>query len=399
VKRLLLLIAFALGITAMAAAADFGLIMDLEPEYASSADGEIFTFTRNYIPWFSASLNEKTTVYTSAKFALEDKYRHVDEWWKKDFFFEPERVEINIRPQETVYLTFGRQRYRDTAGMIAAGNLDGFHGTFGLGRARITGGAFFTGFLYKKTAEILMTAMDRENYEDSGMYFASRRILMTLGAEFPDLTSQTSLALSTLAQFDMNGYGGSGLHSQYLEARYGIEAVNTLHLAFTLVGGLTETGWDPRINFAAALAADWEVPGALADMLSAELCWGSGAVNKGVGPFLPITGITRGQVFTPTLSGLMNGRLSYIARLHSVLSFSSAAAVFLRTDVETLVDPELDNATKNRFLGGEFYGQFIWAPQSPLRITVGGGVFLPGGAFIKDADPRWKLNTGLIFSL
>jgi hypothetical protein len=147
-----------------------------------------------------------------------------------------------------------------------------------------------------------------------------------------------------------------------------------------------------------ALGADWEFPGDLPDMLTGELSWGSGAVSKAVGPFMPVNGIAQGTVFTPTLSGLMNGRLSYAVRPFSTLSLNATAAVFFRTDLETFNDPEL-NTSKERFLGGEFYGQLVWAPQSPLRITAGGGLFLPGGAFDKEADPRWKIDAGFILSL
>jgi hypothetical protein len=64
-----------------------------------------------------------------------------------------------------------------------------------------------------------------------------------------------------------------------------------------------------------------------------------------------------------------------------------------------LKDGELDSTSAERFLGGELYGQLIWAPQSALRFTAGGGVFFPGGAFVNSADPRWKVSGGVIISL
>jgi hypothetical protein len=396
-KKALLFIIFVLGIATAGAAVDFGLILDLEPEYASGTDGKVFTHTGNYRPWLSASVSEKTNLYVSARLSSENTSR--DGRRSQDFSFEFERMEMNIRAKETAYLTFGRQRYRDDGGMIASGSFDGFHGAFGLGRARITGGVFFTGLLYKKTAEILLTGRDWANYQDSGVYFASRRLLTSAGLEFPDLTSRASLAVSALAQVDLNEFGAAALHSQYLETRYGVEAGDTLRFTFTGIGGLVETGGASTGNLAVSLAADWEIPGNLADMLTGELRWGSGAVNKSIGPFLPVTKIAQGMVFTPTLSGLMDGRISYAARPHEAFSFSAAATVFFRTDLETLADPELDLSSKNRFLGGEFYGQCVWAPQSPLRITAGGGVFLPRGAFVKSAEPRWKAGAGLVFSL
>jgi hypothetical protein len=95
----------------------------------------------------------------------------------------------------------------------------------------------------------------------------------------------------------------------------------------------------------------------------------------------------------------MNARVSYTARPRRVFSFSAAGTVFWRTDLETFTDKELDGASKDRFLGWELYGQLIWAPQSALRFNAGGGAFFPGGAFAEGAETRWKINTGLIFSL
>lgn len=392
-----LFVIFALWISAAASAVDFGLIMNFEPVYDTGAGEGVFTFTRSYIPWVSFSPYEKVSFYISARAGFENEYK--DGHGEKEAFFEFDQTELNLRVDEAVYLTFGRQRYRDSGGMIAAGLFDGFHGTFGLGRARITGSVFSTTLLRKKTAEILITEADREAYRDSDRYFASNRVITALGVEFPDLTSRTSLTVSGLGQFDLNGYGGSTLHSQYFTALYRIDALNSLRFVITGIAGVMESSWEPQGNLAGALTVDWDFPGSLADMVTGELKWGSGEVNSAIGAFVPVNRIKRGMVFTPVLSGIMDARLSYRARLHRVLSFNAAGALFYRTDLETFTDTDLDLTSKDRYLGAEIYGQMIWTPQSPLRVTAGGGVFLPGGAFVEDADPRWKIDTGLIFSL
>ncbi|MDR0998415.1 MAG: hypothetical protein LBL70_05050 [Treponema sp.] len=392
-----LFVIFALWISASALAVDFGFIMNFQPVYDTGTGEGVFTFTRSYIPWVSFSPDEKVSFYISARVGLENEYK--DGHGDKETFFEFDRAELNLRVEETVHLTFGRQRYRDSGGMIASGLFDGFNGTFGLGRARITGSVFSTAPLRKKTAEILITETDREAYRDSDQYFASNRVITAFGVEFPDLTSRTSLTVSGLGQFDLNGYGGSTLHSQYFTALYRIEALNTLRFVITGIAGVMESSWAPQGNLAGALTADWDFPGGLSDMVTGEMEWGSGEVNSAIGAFIPVNRIRRGTVFTPVLSGIMDARLSYRARLHHTLSFNAASALFFRTDLETFRDTELDLTSKDRYLGTEIYGQMIWAPQSPLRVTAGGGVFLPGGAFVSDADPKWKIDTGLIFSL
>jgi hypothetical protein len=394
----LLFVILALGISAGAAAMDFGLVASFRPIYDTNIGDKVFTLTNTYVPWFSTSIKGNMGLYISGRFGFEGEHR--DNRWSNDAIYELDRTELTIRPAETIYLTLGRQWYQDSGGLIAAGLFDGLHGSFGLGPVRLTGGVFSTALLRKRTAEIRMTAGDEADYWNADKYFSSNRLLAVLGGEFPDLTLRTSLQVSALVQFDLNDYDGNqDLHSQYLTAKYRIEVLDTLRLGLTGIAALAELDRDTRGSFAGVLEADWDVPGNLADMLIGELQWGTGAVNDDIGPFLPINRITRGLVFTPNLPGLMSARASYAARLRRTLSLNAASAIFFRTDVETFDDAELNPASRNRYLGTEFYGQLAWAPQSPLRITLGAGLFVPGAAFVKDADPRWKINMGLILSL
>jgi hypothetical protein len=396
-----LFVILALGISAAAAAMDFGLAANFRPAYDTAAGEGVFSLTNTYVPWFSTSIRENIGLYISARFGFEG-----ERWnnrWNNDVVYELDRTELTVRLAETIYLTLGRQWYQDNSGLIAAGLFDGLYGSFGLGPVRLTGGVFSTALLHKKTADIRMTDGDVMNYWDSDKYFSSNRLFAVLGGEFPDLTLRTSLQVSALAQFDLNDYDEYGesqnLDSQYLTAKFRVEVLDTLRLGITGIAAAAEFDRDIRGSFAGILEMDWDVPGNLADMFIGELQWGTGAVNDDIGPFTPINRITRGLVFTPNLPGLMSARASYAVRLRRTLSLNAASAVFFRTDVETFDDSELDPASRNRHLGTEFYGQMTWMIQSPLRITMGAGAFLPGAAFIKDADLRWKINMGLTFSL
>jgi hypothetical protein len=402
VKRSLLGIVLIMAAAASVTAADFGLILSGTGEYVSDTGGEGFGFTGSFSPWFSTVLGEKMSFYLSGKAAFE--YEHDKKDWKWPPLFELDRTELSFHPARTIYLSLGRQRYRDSGGMIAAGFFDGLSGSFSLGWARLSLGAFYTGFLYKETADILMTAEDLESYSkplDYGApdtYFASRRVLLPLDIEFPDLASRLSLAFTLLAQIDVND--ASTLHTQYVETQFGIDVVDTLRLVLTGIGALAENeGEDVRGHLAAAFGLNWELPGSLTDMFTAEFRWGSGVVNDAIGSFTPVSGTAQGTVFTPTLQGLMKAGAAYTARLHRIVSLSAEAAVFWRTDVETFKDVELDGASKNRFLGTEAGGSLIVAPQSALRLTAGGGAFFPGGAFVENAAVRWKINMGIILSL
>jgi hypothetical protein len=391
-----------------AGAADFGLILAPSGGYASGIGTEGFNFSGSLSPWVSAAIGEEANFYFSGKIMFKG-FEYGEKAWTWPPLVELDRVELSFRPARTVYLTLGRQQFRDNAGMISAGTFDGLAGNFGLGRLRLSGGVFYSGWLYKETVEILLTQLDRTNYSkplDYGdffnTYFASRRMILSLTGDFPDFSSRSSLSLCALGQFDLNDYSGTetGLHTQYLEARYGIEPLDPLRFTVTLVGELAESkGSTVQGGLAAAFGLDWEVPGSLTDLFSLELRWGSGAVSEYIGPFRPVNGIAQGQVFTPTLSGTMNTRASYTARLHRTLSLNTAGVLFWRTDVETLRDMELDSASTERFLGTELYGRLIWAPQSVMQLNAGGGLFFPGGAFVEGTPLRWSVNMSLVLSL
>jgi len=52
------------------------------------------------------------------------------------------------------------------------------------------------------------------------------------------------------------------------------------------------------------------------------------------------------------------------------------------------------------FLGNEFYGLLTWSPVSDIRITGGGGVFLPSlGNADKSADLQWRVELGALLVL
>lgn len=404
IKYGLLWLVLALALCAPAAAADFGLLLSSEGEYVSQAEGKGFGFTGGLTPWLSAAFGETWILYLSGKFTFE--YEYQTEAWAGPPLVELERAEIAFRPVPEAYLALGRQSYHDSAGMIASGLFDGLSGAFSFGWGRIFAGGFYSGFQYKETAKILMTDEDRGryvlalDYNDMDTYFASRRVIVPVSVEFPDLASRLSLSVSVLAQIDVNRDPAPALHTQYVEAQAGMEILDSLRLSVTGIGERVARGKaDPQRAYAAAFGLDWDMPGKLTDMFSLEARWGSGVSGEDSGAFLPVSDIAQGTIFSQTLSGLMNGRAFYTARPHESFSFSLGATVFWRTDLETFSDPELDRASKERFLGTEVYGTLVWSPDSALRLSAGGGAFIPGGAFTEEAGPRWELRAGAALSL
>lgn len=405
-KRLYAIVMYSIqlfGIAAAAFGADFGLILGMEGEYADNFSPEGFSVTATASPWFSAVLSEAIDVYVSGKMTFE--YEENQEP-PQAYFFEAERAEFSLRPAPGVYVSLGRRRFEDSAGLVASGLFDGAGGSVKLGMSRLSLGAYYTGLLYKETAKILMTPGDLERYgktfDADGLkgYFASRRALLALTGEFPDLTSRTGLSAQVLAQFDMNGDSDT-LNTQYLELRFAVEPVDPLHLTAGGVGELAQGPDEVQGSVAAFAGADWELPGSLTDLLSTEFLWTSGRSGGRIRAFTPVSGKNGGRVFDGGIGALMRAVLSYRARPLAGFSFDAGAGYFIRTDLETLGDSGLDSASNSRLLGGELYGSLVWAPGPAFRFSAGGGAFFPGwgGAYREGAAVRWKANVGLIVSL
>jgi hypothetical protein len=386
----------------IAFAADFGVLASAEPEFNSASGEDDFSFTGSLRPWLSAAPSEKTQLYFSLKLSLD--------WEDKElqpFLVELDRTEFIWRPAEGIFLDLGRQYVKDRGELILSGLFDGVSGNMSLGRVRLGLGAFYTGLLYKETAEITMNAGDLEkyaaklDYTDWDSYFASRRVLFMINGEVPDLSPRTSLAFTVLGQFDVNDAGnGDALHTQYLEIGYFFAPLETLRFSAAAVFGLAEEAGDTRLHFAASAGAEWEVPGALPDLFALRGRWSSGEVNDTAGAFIPVRSSAQGLVFTPKLSGLATVKGSYTARLRQTVSAEAGFTYFFRTDTETVSDPELDPLSDSRLLGGEASGTVTWAPDSALRFWIGGGAFFPqmGGACISGAETRWKLLAGAAVS-
>jgi hypothetical protein len=317
-----------------------------------------------------------------------------------------ERTELNLRPASRVFLSLGRQRFQDPAGLTASGLFDGAGGSVNLGICRLSLGAYYTGLLYKETANIIMTSHDQETYEKpldaEGLegYFASRRVLLALTGEFPDITSRISLSAQALAQIDVND-SAEKLHTYYGELRFGVEPLDPLHITLGGIGELAQGPDEVRGSMAALAGADWEVPGNLPDLFSAEFLWTAGNHGEQLRAFTPVSGTNAGRVFDGGIGALLKAALSY--RVRPVPAFSAEAGLtyFIRTDLETLGDADLAGESESRLLGGEVYGSVVWAPDSVFRFSGGGGVFFPGwgGAFREGTPVRWNVKFGLMVSL
>jgi hypothetical protein len=314
---------------------------------------------------------------------------------------EISRFTLSWRSGQNIFLEAGRMFYADTTGFTASGLFDGFrlerHFPFG----SIAAGLWYTGLLYKETAEIMMTAADVRHYAETwdldkpGAYFASRRALASFRWDMP-LWEFDSLSLETLFQFDLNG-NDDALHSQYGEARAEFFLADAFDVTAGVLFEMMENG-DGKFTAALGTLArlKTDVPGPLNDGLAVTVKFSSGQWNDAFTSFTPINAPSQGMVFSEPLSGLALISADYTAALPRDLFLDSAIRYFFRT-----FNGERDTAENEGYMyGAELWASLVWQPLDDLRLSLGGGLFFPGlGNIYPAGSGAWKINAALALSL
>jgi hypothetical protein len=375
---------------------DYGLTLRSLPVFSSGEeDGGYIEYTGTAVPWFAAPLGEQLDIYLSGGIS--------DEYSEKELKPVPElyRFELSWQFGSGLHLEAGRLLYREPLNLVFNGLFDGLALGFDWGKTPLSAGALYTGLLYKKTAYITISPGDYKAHYDRDVYFASRRLVFSLGWEIPALLDTgAKLDLGMTGQFDLNDTDDK-VHSQYALVGFTIPFFNDVNAGLgTVLGMIEENGRDAGLCFALSAGLAWLPPGGPHDRLSLTAVFSSGAWNDTARAFLPIHTISQGKTLRPKLSGLAMAEGEYTARLHQSLSAEISAACFFRTDSSTYSDPDLDGDSRSPLLGGEIYGGLTWAPVSDISFTLGGGAFFPhvGKAFKTDAPPKWRMSLETIFS-
>jgi hypothetical protein len=387
--------------TAALQAADFGVLLD-QGARVGGIEEAAFDYEANLIPRFSTLLGDSGDLYLSAAltFGYDD-----------GAYFVPEllRSELTWRFGRGAKLMSGRMRYSAPFTALAEGLFDGLQFSYSASLGTLYAGAWYTGLLYKKKANIIISGedfisyyngLDYENFADT--YFASKRVVAALGWEHPALAELLRTKLGVIAQIDLNG-NDNYLHSQYITARIGMPVSQ---FVFSLGGALeiAENADDNKIGFAGELEASWNLPTAFSSRLSLSWYYASGHAEDEDSPltaFTPITSQFCGSILQANPSAISTINLVYSARLHQSFSLSVASMYFIRTDLGTFVSYPLDIENSDGYcLGNEFYVNLIWSPVSDLQINLGGGMFVPAtGNAAPDRKPQWRVELGAIFTL
>ncbi|MDR0450453.1 MAG: hypothetical protein LBH26_04225, partial [Treponema sp.] len=179
-KRCVFCVLIVLFYAGTAFSQDYGLTLRSLPVFTSGDDPPVnIEYTASAVPWFAAPLGEQGDLYLSGGISAE----YADEEWRP--VPEVHRFSIAYRFGSGPRLEAGRLPYREPLNLVMNGLFDGLSLGFDLGKTRLGAGVFYSGLLYKKTAYITMSPGDYADYYNRDLYFASRRLLVTLDWEIP----------------------------------------------------------------------------------------------------------------------------------------------------------------------------------------------------------------------
>ena len=377
------------------AAKDIGLILDQSGTYNYT---EELHYYGSLIPWLSVPLGNASDLHVSAGITVQYEF---EEWKVLPELF---RTEFTHRWEENGEIKIGRMFYSEPLGFIAGGLFDGVRYVRDLPNDTMLGmGVWYTGFLYKKNANITMTSDEMDNYNSpvdyanfSDTYFAPRRLFAAVDWEHPGFMEIIRLHLAFVGQFDLSG-SGNLYHSQYLIAKAAVQ-INSFIFELGACAGLAENAGTFQVSFAGEAGIAWMLPTQINDRLLFLSRFSGGTFNKTFVSFVPITTELHGGVLKSKLSGISMFRLDYTARLHETFSFGIQSSYFIRSDLEDKTG--MPNGPAGYLLGNEFFFLLRWSPISDLSVNAGGGIFLPSlGNVDKKGDVLWNIDFNIVLAL
>jgi len=392
----------------IAGAFDIGMAVDqtlARDGFGKKEENQKNDYQANILPWYSLLIGDSGDLHISAGLNLS--------YTDKEFLLIPEllRTEFSWRAGGS-RIKAGRIQYADPLGFIADGLFDGAQfqydspsiGTLGFG-------AWYTGFLYKKRANIMLSPKDTEHYytpyslsDFFKTYFAPSRLMFAANWEHPSLFESIQLKVGVLGQADLTEMDSKNQYnSQYFTAKLGLPGPGLL---FEVGTGfeLIEYNEKTNIAFAGETGLYWTLPTQIPNRLSFTARFAGGIVDDTpIAAFTPITAKSQGNILGTRLSGVSVLGLDYMIRLHRTFSAGLTASYFMRSDTKTFRSYPIEdiNTAVNRYiLGPEFNARLIWSPLSDLRFTLGGGIFVPSlGDVAPKAENKWRIEIGAVIVL
>ena len=382
---------------------DFGLILFQDSAfYHDFTYGTTdFIYRANAMPRVSFLLGNNGFFITSFGFAIE----YGDEFKKA---FELLRTELSLR-FGSFGIRAGRFNYADPMSFALDSLYDGIMFSYNTGAGQFNVGSWYTGILYKKSANILMTENDRDIYNAPfvkgdffGTYFAPPRIIVSMDWDHPSISEFVQLKTALSGQFDMSKQVGR-LHSQYFTFSAGLNFSKFLVSAGGSIEAAEIKGAEEtyRLAVAGELGFYFPLRFKIDGQLSLKARYGSGDTGKPFYAFTPVTTAYYGEIFQTGISGHTMFDVTYSARFLETLGAIFNVSYFIRNDLmtpNTYIIAGTD--MRKKLLGMEISSKLVWNPFSDMEYSLGIGTFIPPfGNNWPNSRAIWKINLTTLLAL
>lgn len=328
--------------------------------------------------------------------------------------------------------TVGRLMLSDFSTRVLAHDADGILLDFEFSGFSVNAAAGYTGLVTKGASTIELSKSDLADYTNTGVNFASPRVVEMVQATLLALPGQR-IVVSALAQQDLRGtpldLADGSAESLVADGSTTDEPaeggrVNTQYAGLGISGNIVgniyydafsylETGQMlaylngsyQSISFYAALAGGGIrvfVPTAASSVIAARVLYASGdssasavveSQSQGFSVFTPISRPTLDNVFSPQLSNVVVAEASYSLKPIPGIQTGLQTDVYFRPTTGAISEPGLDPASSSLYLGTEGDLTINIKALSDVGTSLWGGVFVPGAAFLSGAGVQFK--TGL----
>lgn len=331
--------------------------------------------------------------------------------------------------------TVGRLMLSDFTTMVVSHEVDGVFLDFEFPAISVNVSAGYTGLVTKGASTIELSKSDLNDFANSGVNFASPRLVELVQASLLSLPGQR-ISVSAILQQDLRGSpldlaNGSAeslnsAGSTTLNSTLG-GLVNTQYFGVGMSGSIVgkvyydvfsylETGQElnyqagsyQNLFFFGLLSGGGVrvlLPNVLSSTIGARVYYASGDPNastvtegatQSFSVFTPISRPILDNVFSPQLSNLVVLEASYSLKPLSNLQTSLQADVYLRPTPGAISEPGVPTGTGS-YLGSEMDLSVNFNAFSDTGFSLWGGGFLPGSAFGSGAGVQFK--AGLDVSL
>jgi hypothetical protein len=413
----------ALFFLAPLAAFDWGGAVTNISGYASGNDGE-FSQSDKVSLWFS---EESELSAGSLSFAAQGSYLFTDD---RPYLFDLDVLKGSatfaglLGSASLVDISLGRFTFADPTGYILYHTADGASLKVHFSRLKIEIDGAYTGLLFNPSSDIRISDLDfSEQSDEENNYFGPQRLLSQGKISFSGSGLIQNWQLFGLAQFDLREDDAVGevVNSQYwgslLSFRLG---QNLYHDAFLTLGTAQFTGASDSTALSLLTGFSWRflkeewlgsrlsVSGLIAtpDIPTAAL----DAIGLGfnIGKFRPLNSPSLGMVVDPTLDALlyagadyslrpfMNGASGVLSRIQPSIGARAYFRPVVTLDSQTYKWAgewaDQDAASDSWFLGTEYNAGVAWRIFSDFSTGLTAGVFMPGEAWSKAAEPEYMVR-------